>query len=325
MTDNPAISVIVPVYNAGRYLERCIDSILSQTFLELELILIDDGSTDSSGAICDSFAAKDPRVIVKHCKNHGVSAARNEGITIARGQFISFVDADDFLDLSAYGKLYATAVQTAAQVVWCDCIQLFKGGRTFHIRAFEEGPDKRSSVANMVMYGPNGGTLWNYLLIDNRLIKEHSLRFPSRYGIGEDFWFGLKVHVFAKKSTKVKEPLYLYNMENMQSLSHREGAEITFKKWDCLCESYDFLKEQNLFKIYEKEISWRMLLAKTPWVMSPSTFKYYFSNLPEVNEFVDDNPLLGKKMIMIMRLLNNRRLLLAGILAIAYSLKNKLS
>lgn len=93
----PQISVIVPVYNAERYLHRCVDSILSQTFSNFELLLINDGSKDSSGAICDEYAAKDPRVRVFHKENGGVSSARNLGLDNACGEWIAFVDSDDWI------------------------------------------------------------------------------------------------------------------------------------------------------------------------------------------------------------------------------------
>ena len=91
----PVLSIIVPVYNVEKYLARCIDSILAQTFTDFELILVDDGSTDNSGEICDEYAGKDPRIIVIHKENGGVSSARNHGLDIARGEYITFVDSDD--------------------------------------------------------------------------------------------------------------------------------------------------------------------------------------------------------------------------------------
>lgn len=105
--NNPQISIIVPVYNVEKYLKRCIDSILKQTFTNFELILINDGSTDSSGQICDEYARKDKRIKVYHKKNEGASIARNTGIINSNGQFILFVDSDDFIDeeyISSYLK-----------------------------------------------------------------------------------------------------------------------------------------------------------------------------------------------------------------------------
>ena len=94
----PAISVNIPVYNTEKYLHRCIDSVLAQTYQDLELLLIDDGSKDSSGAICDEYAAQDARVKVFHKENGGVSSARNVGLDHAQGEWITFVDSDDYIE-----------------------------------------------------------------------------------------------------------------------------------------------------------------------------------------------------------------------------------
>ena len=98
MANIPKISVIIPVYNAEKYLYRCIDSVLVQTFTNWELLLIDDGSKDSSGVICDEYAAKDARVRVFHKENGGVSSARNLGLDNARGEWVAFVDSDDYIE-----------------------------------------------------------------------------------------------------------------------------------------------------------------------------------------------------------------------------------
>ena len=96
--NNPAISIIIPVYNAENYLRRCIDSVLSQSFTDFELILVDDGSKDKSPQICDEYASQDTRVRVIHKANGGVSAARNDGLDIAKGEYITFIDSDDWVE-----------------------------------------------------------------------------------------------------------------------------------------------------------------------------------------------------------------------------------
>lgn len=98
------LSVIVPVYNAEEYLRKCIDSILYQTYSDLELLLINDGSTDSSGAVCDEYARRDERVRVIHKENGGVSSTRNLGLDLAQGEWITFVDADDWIEHETYEK-----------------------------------------------------------------------------------------------------------------------------------------------------------------------------------------------------------------------------
>ena len=102
----PKISIIVPVYNVEKYLEKCVRSILAQTFTDFELILVDDGSPDSSGAMCDQFAEQDQRVKVIHKENGGLSDARNAGIEIATGEYLGFVDSDDYIADDMYETLY---------------------------------------------------------------------------------------------------------------------------------------------------------------------------------------------------------------------------
>ena len=114
---NQTISVIVPVYNVEKYLSQCADSILSQDYSDLEVIFIDDGSTDASGQICDQYAEKDSRVRVIHQKNGGAAAAKNAGLRMASGKYLSFVDSDDYLEPNVYGGLVGTLLDTGADVV----------------------------------------------------------------------------------------------------------------------------------------------------------------------------------------------------------------
>ena len=105
MSREKLLSVIVPVYNVENYLSRCVDSILSQSGVTLEVLLVDDGSTDASGKICDSYAARDDRVKVIHKENGGLSSARNTGLDRASGDYVTFVDSDDYLEPEAYGPM----------------------------------------------------------------------------------------------------------------------------------------------------------------------------------------------------------------------------
>lgn len=114
------ISVIVPVYNTEKYLEQCIDSIINQSYKNLEIILVDDGATDNSPQICDSYATRDERIKVIHKKNEGVSVARNTGIKMATGDYLAFVDSDDMLNSVTYEKLMNNALQNNADISICD-------------------------------------------------------------------------------------------------------------------------------------------------------------------------------------------------------------
>ena len=115
----PIISVIIPVYKVEPYLRKCVDSVCNQTFRDLEIILVDDGSPDNCGKICDEYAAKDNRIVVIHKENGGISSARNAGIDIAQGEFLGFVDSDDWIEPDMYEFLYNNLIQEDADISVC--------------------------------------------------------------------------------------------------------------------------------------------------------------------------------------------------------------
>ena len=112
------ISVIIPVYNVEKFLAECVDSVLAQTYTDWEAILVDDGATDASGAMCDAYAAKDPRIRVIHRENGGLSAARNTGLKAARGEYVYFLDSDDYIEPDTLALLLETAEREQADVVF---------------------------------------------------------------------------------------------------------------------------------------------------------------------------------------------------------------
>ena len=123
---NPLISVIIPVYNVEDYLDRCVKSIVNQTYDNLEIILVDDGSTDSSGVKCDEWAAKDNRIVVIHKENSGQAGARNHGLRIAKGTLIGFVDSDDYIDLTMYESMHRILIENDSYIVECNMLRFDK-------------------------------------------------------------------------------------------------------------------------------------------------------------------------------------------------------
>lgn len=115
--ENPSISIIVPVYNIEEYLPRCIESILRQTYTNLQLVLVDDGSKDRSGALCDEYAKKDSRILVVHKENGGSSSARNRGIEVATGEYLGFVDSDDYVEPDMYEKMVTAILENGCNIV----------------------------------------------------------------------------------------------------------------------------------------------------------------------------------------------------------------
>ena len=133
MNNTPLISVIVPVYNVEQYLRECIESITNQTYNHLQIILVDDGSTDDSGKICDEYKAIDERIIVIHQKNKGLVGARKTGLEVANGEYIGFVDSDDYIDREMYDSLLEYALLENADMVHSGCY-VYKWGQKENVK-----------------------------------------------------------------------------------------------------------------------------------------------------------------------------------------------
>ena len=202
------ISVIVPIYNAEKYLNQCVDSILAQTKKNIEIVLIDDGSTDRSSAIVDEYAGKHQNVVAVHQKNGGLAAARVSGLKNAHGKNIGWVDADDFISPDMYEKLYTLMQKSGADYVYCD---------------YSFYPHKVAGKEKWFkLY--HGRVDWNYLERNNQawntlttraLLNE--IRIVDLYPVfGEYSW--LAVLLYAKKTEVLEEPLYFYRV-GMNSMS----------------------------------------------------------------------------------------------------------
>ena len=133
----PKLSIVVPVYNVEKYLNQCIDSILGQSFTNFELIIVNDGSSDRSGSICDEYAQTDQRVIVIHTENHGVVTARRTGVDCARGEYTAFVDCDVWIDADFYRGIFDEAGETSADILICSRVN--SGGICIETTSFHSG------------------------------------------------------------------------------------------------------------------------------------------------------------------------------------------
>lgn len=181
------ISIIVPVYKVEKYIHQCVDSILSQTFRDFELILVDDGSPDNCPAICDEYAAKDNRVRVIHKKNSGLSSARNAGLAISSGAFIVFVDSDDWLREDALEVLLTRQQQTGADLVLCNILPVYPPEHSGYVRPATPLAEKAMTQSQMVDCLTEKHN-WYYCVAWNKLYKRRifdNLRFPVGY-IHED-------------------------------------------------------------------------------------------------------------------------------------------
>ena len=185
----PVISIIIPVYNSERYIRRCIDSVLRQTYLDYELILVDDGSSDLSGQICDSYAEEDKRIIVIHQKNAGVSSARNAGLAIARGKYITLCDSDDEL-FPEYLDVLTNEPEEAELVIagWQYIDE--NGKRIFESHGYEKNDQILVDGNNLeeLILDEKTDYVWAKRFLSNR-IRENQISFDNAESYGEDTLF----------------------------------------------------------------------------------------------------------------------------------------
>lgn len=199
---NPLVSVIVPVYNAQNTLSGCVNSILNQTFRNWELLLIDDGSTDKSCEICNQYAAIDKRIKVFHKENGGVSSARNIGLDNANGDWITFVDSDDFIDctfLETFAELQSSDLYIAGIKFINSTTTLLPPERCINI----ENATELDNLLNKLYFTVPWGKIYK-----NDIIQHNKIRFNINLKIGEDTDFVLKYLVYIKDIRLVSKPLY---------------------------------------------------------------------------------------------------------------------
>ena len=221
MNQRADISVIVPCYNADRYLNVCLESLKAQKTPLIEMILIDDGSTDATGAILDAFAAGEPRARVLHMPNSGVSAARNRALELATGRYIAFVDADDALEENGLMLLFQHAVRTGAQIVSANHT-VFDMEKSQRVRVEIEPVVQQPSeiVKEIIHMHRIYNNLWNKLYASELL---SGLRLDERVRIGEDALLNLQVFQRARRVSHLSECTYVYRVHSTSAMARIQG------------------------------------------------------------------------------------------------------
>lgn len=217
--EDKLISVIVPVYNVEKYLKKCISSIISQTYKNIEIILINDGSTDKSGIICDYFTKKDERVRVKHIENLGVSNARNIGIEISNGELICFVDSDDFLPKDSLAILYLNMINEQSDLS-CGKWRKITGKGSFS-NDYETKSINTSSAEKLIEFlnieEVNGPVA---KLFKRDIIQRNNIQYKHGITVGEDAIFNFEYIKCCERVSFVNDVVYNYNKLNSNSATH---------------------------------------------------------------------------------------------------------
>lgn len=286
------VSVIVPIYKVEQYLPQCIDSIIDQTYRDLEIILVDDGSPDACGRICDEYAQKDKRIKVYHKENGGLSDARNYGIRMATGEYLGFVDSDDWVEPDMFETLVSTAEEDNADIVSCGF--------------FREASENTVVNSNDNMKFTNSADLVKALLRDdisvfvwNKLYQKSCLPQSafSKGHVYEDIAIMHKILLMAACGVSISKPLYHYRADRPGSINQSRSMDNLIDYWlahksrfDCFLADRCFNKDKE---VIDKLHFWCALAIARTWrwchANTQQEIKKYSSFLEEMQDFIKNN------------------------------------
>ena len=244
--EQPLVSIIMPVYNGEKYLRPCIESILHQTYSNWELLLIDDGSRDHSGAICDEYA-KDARIRVVHKKNEGPASARNDGMAMAKGDYISFVDSDDWLEADMFEQMVAAMQSHQAEIIICGYIEEYVNRKKAVNDDGEQKCYEAHEALKKLLEGKIGSYLWS-MLFQRDVVQERMFDLKCY----EDHATIFKWISHASRVLAWHRAFYHYRqLEGSSIHSHNPEKENNF--FLAIKERYHYIAERNLLPGWEKE------------------------------------------------------------------------
>lgn len=230
----PKVSIIIPVYKTEKYIHRCVDSVLAQTLSDIEVILVDDGSPDKCPEICNAYKEKDSRIKVIHQKNSGVSAARNAGLDVASGEYITFVDCDDYIEPDMYASMISTAEKYGCDVVMCDCLKEFESYSQIYTHDIRSGYYDKTQL--QTEYYPHllmmenveyPATISNCLCLFKNKKSLCDIRYVVGVRYSEDLLFGACLMRQAESFYYMKGQNFYHYCMNPQSATHTYAPE----KW----------------------------------------------------------------------------------------------
>lgn len=295
MFHSSKISVIIPVYNAEKWLRRCIDSILAQTFTDFELLLVDDGSTDGSPAICDSYATLDPRVRVFHKPNGGVSSARNLGLDNARGVWVTFVDSDDFLSPHSFQSLI-NHINKETDIIIGDFDFFNNESNEYHHPSLinrEQFISEYISSSWIVIWG---------CLIRNEILKRNKIRFPEHLRYSEDFRTMVSILNHSKGIVRDNSIVYHYFRGNENSATSQNNDIVDKHQHQAYLECIEEIINSLIFPSFEKGICWHLLRSEQSQIKNLQRLVEFRKSYPRKFKYLYSNPFISKKMKFLMLL-----------------------
>jgi glycosyltransferase involved in cell wall biosynthesis len=232
----PKVSVIIPIYNVEKFLSRCLKSVINQTLKDIEIICVNDGSTDGSYNILEEFAAKDDRIVVVNQENKGQGTARNTGLDMAKGKYVGFVDSDDWIDLNYFEALYAAVEKYDASMACCGIVRKYSSKTRVKLRVREEKLYSSAVDKYKITESPRKCYVYNKIYRKSE-IDHHKIRFPEGVYF-EDIAFSIRALYFLKTLVTVPTTIYYYRV-NYKSTTRTMTDK---KQQDLLTARLDFIE-----------------------------------------------------------------------------------
>ena len=276
------VSFIVPVYNTEKYLTNCLDSIISQTFSDFECLIIENGSSDSSGSLCDDYAARDNRLKVVHQEGKGVSFARNTALDMASGQWIVFVDSDDWIEPDLVETALKTAKEHSADIIQWNYIP-GGGKKVKKTQCLQTGKFVVSSDKELPGWF---AMIWSRMY-SKTLIDENNIRFDTDLFFGEDGLFSIQALSCAKTIWNIDKALYHY-VDRTDSAINTMDIRAVDNKILAAKKIEEFLKQQGKEKLFNKAILQKKRGARDSLLfdLSVPDIKKWRKTFPEINRFL---------------------------------------
>ena len=284
------ISMIVAVYNIKKYISQCIESIISQTYTDFECILVDDGSTDGSGNICNEYAQMDSRIKVLHKKNEGLPQARKSGFDMSVGDYCLFVDGDDWLEKSMLECLIKSAELNSSDIVICDYYKAYDNRKK---RVHYKIPSNKKKLMYSFVKRPDYlNFFWNKLLKRN-LFVDFDISFPKNISLCEDLFVVYKLIYYAREISCVPVCLYNYRQDNRNSITKNMSEKRFQDKLYVFDDLQKFINKHLDKDEYQDLISYYKVYNKLPLIVNKKIRNAFLweSLYPEANKSIWKSPL----------------------------------
>lgn len=279
------ISIILNVYNGEKYIKRCVESVLSQTYQNFELLIIDDGSTDSTAKIIDSYPSSFVNVKVFHTENKGLSGSRRYGLSKVSGEFLIFIDCDDWVEPNWLESLISNLQKQNADLAICNYFEDYSG-HSSHIEVCKR--EQISDYVSDLMHGRTWCVVWNKL-VKTEIIRKNGIDFFEHLRYWEDVPFSVSYALYCNRIAFVQQPLYHYVKTNEESLTATDKHQISFN--ECRVKAVRMiekhLKLSGKSQIYESDLLWLKFWIKNEFILhtvSKERVELWRISFPEMNK-----------------------------------------